>query len=127
MRCAIEQEAARDGSLVGECLDTARVRGLSGEDTYVFLAYQILLRLEETHHQHVYLCEDEPDAEGGRQPRLAPTAHLAAYLRRLAATLPRPGKQTRPQAKKSPGNEVAEGKRVAGDSKLPSLLMRQAG
>ena len=47
MRRAIEQDAARPGSLIGECLEVARARELSEEETYVFLAYQALLRLEE--------------------------------------------------------------------------------
>src|SRR5438105_9243881 len=36
MRWAIEEDAAREGSLAGECLAAARAAGLSAEDTYVF-------------------------------------------------------------------------------------------
>ena len=44
MRWAIEEDAAREGSLAGECFAAARAAGLSAEDTYVFLAYELLLR-----------------------------------------------------------------------------------
>src|SRR5438105_12992618 len=44
MRWAIEEDAAREGSLAGECLAAAQAAGLSAEDTYVFLAYELLLR-----------------------------------------------------------------------------------
>src|ERR1700730_14686891 len=53
MRLAIEQDGAREGSLVAECLEAARARGLSGEDTYVFIAYQALLRLQGTYARHL--------------------------------------------------------------------------
>jgi hypothetical protein len=85
MRRAIEQDGVREGSLVGECLDAARARGLSGEETYVFLAYQALLRLEETHQRHLYLSDIAPFLES--VPRPAVTARLAAriaeHMRRL--------------------------------------------
>jgi len=76
MRRAIEQDGAREGSLIGECLDAARARGLSGEETYVFLAYQALLRLEETHQRHIYLSDIAPFLES--VPRTGVTAHIAA-------------------------------------------------
>jgi hypothetical protein len=63
MRRAIEQDGARPGSLVADCLEAARARGLAPEETYVFLAYQALLRLEETHQRHIYLSELAPFLE----------------------------------------------------------------
>jgi len=57
MRRAIEEDGARPGSLIGECLEVARARGLSEEETYVFLAYQALLRLEEAQQRHIYLSD----------------------------------------------------------------------
>ena len=92
MRRAIEQDGAREGSLIGECLEAARARGLSGEETYVFLAYQALLRLEETHERHIYLSEIAPFLES--VPRPGATAHMAAgiaehvrWLARIAVDL----------------------------------------
>ena len=78
MRRAIEQDGARGGSLIGECLDAARARGLSGEETYVFLAYQALLRLEETHERHIYLSDIAPFLESAPRPGVA--AHTAARI-----------------------------------------------
>jgi hypothetical protein len=78
MRRAIEQDGAREGGLIGECLDAARARGLSGEETYVFLAYQALLRLEETHERHIYLSDIAPFLES--VPRSGVTAHMAARI-----------------------------------------------
>ena len=78
MRRAIEQDGARGGSLIGECLDAARARGLSGEETYVFLAYQALLRLEETHERHIYLSDIAPFLESA--PRPGVPAHMAARI-----------------------------------------------
>src|SRR4029077_4714158 len=76
MRRAIEQDGARGGSLIGECLDAARARGLSGEETYGFLAYQALLRLGEKHERHIYLSDVAPFLES--VPRRGVTAHTAA-------------------------------------------------
>lgn len=45
MRLAIQQ-ASRDSSLIRRCLDHGRYYGLSGEDTYVALAYYALRELE---------------------------------------------------------------------------------
>lgn len=59
MRRAIEEDAPRQ-SLIAECLNSARTIGLSGEDTYVFLAYHALLRLEEIHQSHIYLSDIAP-------------------------------------------------------------------
>ena len=50
MRKAIDK-GSRDSQLIRRCLDTARYAGSSGEDTYVLLAYQALLLLEETHQR----------------------------------------------------------------------------
>jgi len=60
MRRAIEQDGTRRGSLVADCLEAARARGLTREQTYVFLAYQALLWLEETHQRHIYLSDIAP-------------------------------------------------------------------
>ncbi len=68
MRRAIELDGDRAGSLVSECLDAARARGLSEEETYVFLAYQALLRLEETQQRHVYLSDVAPFLESVPPP-----------------------------------------------------------
>lgn len=38
-----------DSHLIRGTLNSARYRGLSGEDTYVLLAYQALIHLESTH------------------------------------------------------------------------------
>jgi hypothetical protein len=78
MRRAIEQDGSREGSLIGECLDAARARGLSGEETYVFLAYQALLRLEETHQRHIYLSDIVPFLESVPQPGV--TARIAEHV-----------------------------------------------
>jgi hypothetical protein len=63
MRRAIEQDGTRPGSLVAECLEAARARGLTREQTYVFLAYQALLWLEETHQRHIFLSDIAPFLE----------------------------------------------------------------
>jgi hypothetical protein len=90
MRRAIEHDGARAGSLVGECLEAARARGLSGEETYVFLAYQALLRLEETHQRHIYLSDiapflqpvsSQPAATARETPSIA--APIGTYLKWL--------------------------------------------
>jgi hypothetical protein len=85
MRWSIEQDAAREGSLIGLCLSAARARGLSEEDTYVFLAYHALLQLEETHQRHVYLSEVAPFLESEAPESGA--ARAAAYLRELGRRL----------------------------------------
>jgi hypothetical protein len=48
MRRAIDH-ASRHSHLIRGALDAARYRGLSGEDTYVLLAYHALVTLEDTH------------------------------------------------------------------------------
>jgi hypothetical protein len=50
MRKAIDA-GQRDSHLICQCLGTARYAGMSGEDTYVLLAYQALLLLEQTHQR----------------------------------------------------------------------------
>jgi hypothetical protein len=82
MRWAIEEDAAREGSLAGECLAGARAAGLSTEDTYVFLAYELLLRLEEQQQRHMYLSEiapfvEQPPSARGVAARLAELARNA--------------------------------------------------
>jgi hypothetical protein len=86
MRRAIEQDGARDGSLVGECLEAARARGLSGEETYVFLAYQALLRLAETHQRHIYLSNIAPFLESVPS-RPGVTERIAADVERLVSSV----------------------------------------
>lgn len=86
MRRAIEQDGAREGSLVAECLETARARGLSGEETYVFIAYQALLRLEEAHQRHIYLSDVAPFLESG-PARPGVTARVAARVERLVRSV----------------------------------------
>ena len=87
MRRAIEQDGAREGSLVAECLESARARGLSGEETYVFIAYQALLRLQETHERHIYLSDVAPFLES--VPSRAPgvTARIAAHAGELVRSV----------------------------------------
>jgi len=91
MRRAIEEDGARPGSLIGECLEVARARKLSEEETYVFLAYQALLRLEETQQRHIYLSDIAPFVESVASPPVAParsapstTARIGTGVKRLA-------------------------------------------
>lgn len=82
MRWAIEEDATREGSLAGECLAAARAAGLSAEDTYAFLAYQLLLRLEEQQQRHMYLSDiapfvEQPPSSQGVAGRLAELARNA--------------------------------------------------
>ncbi len=81
MRSAIEHDAAREGSLIGHCLRAAQARGLSREETYVFLAYHALLQLEETHQRHIYLSDIAPFLEF---PEAGIRERTAACLRELA-------------------------------------------
>ena len=83
MRWAIEQDAAREGSLAGECLAAAQAAGLSAEDTYVFLAYQALLRLEEHQQRNMYLSDLAPAVQ---PPPTSPgvASRLAMHVGRLA-------------------------------------------
>jgi len=80
-------------SLVRECLEAARARGLSAEETYVFLAYQALLRLEETHQRHIYLSniapflESVPSRPGVMPSRLGVTARIVAHVERLVRSV----------------------------------------
>jgi hypothetical protein len=82
MRLAIEQDGGREGSLVAECFQAARARGLSDEDTYVFIAYQALLRLQESHEWHVYLSDVAPILASVPSPP-GVTARVAARVERL--------------------------------------------
>lgn len=50
MRKAIH-DSSHDSVLIRQCLYTAARTGMSGEDTYVLLAYQSLLQLERAHQQ----------------------------------------------------------------------------
>jgi hypothetical protein len=86
MRLAIEQDGAREGSLVAECLEAARARGLSDEDTYVFIAYQALLRLQETHERHVYLSDVAPFLESVPSPP-GVAARIAAHAGELVRSV----------------------------------------
>lgn len=82
MRWAIEEDAAREGSLAGQCLALARSAGLTPEDAYAFLAYHALLRLEEQQQQHMYLSDIAPFVEAPRPSGVA--ARLAEHVVRLA-------------------------------------------
>ena len=91
MRRAIEEDGARPGSLIGECLEVARARGLSEEETYVLLAYQALLRLEEAQQRHIYLSDIAPFVERAASQPAAParkapsiTARFGTHVKRLA-------------------------------------------
>lgn len=83
MRRAIEEDGAREGSLAGQCLDAARARGLSTEDTYLFLAYHALLRLEEAQQRSLYISDMAQDV-APVPARRGMAAQIAARLRRLA-------------------------------------------
>jgi len=94
MRRAIEQDGTRPGSLVAECLEAARARGLNREQTYVFLAYQALLWLEETHQRHIYLSDIAPlvqatSPQSTATPRKAPdtTAGIGTQVKSLVRSV----------------------------------------
>ena len=53
MRREIER-GSRDSHIIRQCLESARYLGMSGEDTYVQLAYHALLELERVHKE---LCK----------------------------------------------------------------------
>jgi hypothetical protein len=61
MRLAIEADGHRSGSLAAHCLEAARARGLSAEDTYLFLAYEALLQLEESQQRHIILGDSSQE------------------------------------------------------------------
>ena len=90
IRWAIEEDASREGSLAGECLASARAAGLSAEDAYAFLAYHVLLRLEEQRERHIYLSDIAPFVEKAPSSRGASSHGVAArvvgHLGRLART-----------------------------------------
>lgn len=50
MRKAIH-DSYHDSALIKQCLYTAARTGMSGEDTYVLLAYHALLQLERAHRR----------------------------------------------------------------------------
>jgi hypothetical protein len=79
MRRAIEEDSAREGSLASQCLDAARAHGLSGEETYLLLAYQALLRLEETQQRSLYISDLSSGGQAANGKR-----GIAARLWRLA-------------------------------------------
>lgn len=83
MRRAIEQDGTREGTLASDCLVAARASGLSGEETYLFLAYEALLRLEETRQRHIYL-NDAPQADAQYRG-----AHFAEQVGRQVGRLVR--------------------------------------
>lgn len=96
MRWAIEQDAAREGTLAAECLEAARAAGLSTEDTYVFLAYQALLRLEE---HHMYLSDVAPyvDEAADSEPSSPGVAsRLASHMRNALERVLRPERAAEP-------------------------------
>src|SRR2546430_5184882 len=89
MRRAIEEDGARPGSLIGECLEVARARKLSEEETYVFLAYQALLRLEETQQRHIYLSDIAPFVESVASQPVAPARFTPVPIRAVVQRLAR--------------------------------------
>lgn len=52
--------AQRDSNLIAGCLHTAQREGLSGEDTYVLLAYNALILLEEQFQMNMRRAELSP-------------------------------------------------------------------
>jgi hypothetical protein len=87
MRRAIEQDGTRAGTLAADCLGAARASGLSGEETYLFLAYEALLRLEETRQRHIYL-NDTPHADAQTFEQHA-VSHFAEQVGRQVGRLVR--------------------------------------
>lgn len=59
MRRAI-YKGSYESSLIRALLDRARYAGLSGEDTYVTLAYHALIALEKEHRAHMRLLSLTP-------------------------------------------------------------------
>jgi hypothetical protein len=59
MRRAIAK-AGRESHVIRNALDTARIRGLSGEDAYVLLAYQALRLLEDAHQRELHHLRHAP-------------------------------------------------------------------
>jgi hypothetical protein len=79
MRRAVAADGLRADSLAAHCLEAAQARGLSTEETYLFLAYEALLQLEETRQRHIFLSEAaNPEtpvgAEGGVGAEIATRA-----------------------------------------------------
>lgn len=59
MRAAISR-GQRDSAMIRNCLMSAQFQGLSGEDTYVQLAYHALRVLEDTHQRLARFIELSP-------------------------------------------------------------------
>jgi hypothetical protein len=88
MRRAIEEDAPRR-SLIKECLKAARAIGLSGEDTYVFLAYHALLQIEEMDQSHIYLSDIAPVVQEAAVGPAQPLAPAWSLRQRATADLRR--------------------------------------
>ena len=96
MRWAIEQDAARQGTIAADGLAAAQAAGLSREDTYVFLAYQALLRLEE---HHLYLCDVAPyvaEAADSEPSSSGVASRLASHVRHALERVLRPERTAEP-------------------------------
>lgn len=52
--------AQRDDATICHCLTTADYRGLSGEDRYVFLAYQALRKVNDLYEAYMNLAAVTP-------------------------------------------------------------------
>ena len=59
MRRAIFK-ASRDSALIRHVEDMARIRGLSGEDKYVYLAYYALVQLERMNEMNLKFLNSHP-------------------------------------------------------------------
>lgn len=59
MRKAIFK-ASFESSLIRHCIDKCLVGGASGEEMYVMLAYQALLRLEQVNAEYMSMIERTP-------------------------------------------------------------------
>ena len=124
MRWAIAQDGARPGSLIGECLEVAQARGLSEEETYVFLAYQALLRLEEAQQRHLYLSDIAPFVEGVAPQPAAPARKAPRRMRMRVKRLARSAVKQALRFERA----VAELVRIARtqDSRLQAPMKAQA-
>lgn len=72
MRRAIEK-GGRDSHLIRAALDSARYNGFSGEDTYVYLAYQALIHLEDAHKRLMRMVSLTPGPITFEMPGNEPT------------------------------------------------------
>lgn len=77
MRKAIDM-GGRDSHLIRATLDSARYNGFSGEDTYVFLAYQALIHLQKTHEHLMRMVSLTPSM----QKFVMPSGDVPPELRR---------------------------------------------